>query len=180
MSSCRAHSHVKPDNAEAKLKEYLANAKVKARLKQIEDGKVRFDESHDWPYLAGTFGKASNWGIGFDRHLPKTLKANGKSFAPREFLKWHEGLERALMDIYGLVYGKAHIFAIMLEHRKVKEADIEPAAYEKALRPYIKADEHERITKPDPSADLRPYTQDHDSSDNAKAVLRRMRMAEAA
>lgn len=183
MSSGAGHKHSKPADAENTLRRYLVMPQIKKRLADLMAGKIKIDETHDLPFLGGTAGQGSNWELAFDRHLPRTIPLvnhnTGKVDAvdPRQFLMWHEGLERALMDFIGLPYLRAHVFATMLEHQKLREAGYDPAEYEKKLEPMIKADESEKIKSPPPGLDKRPYTQDHDPSDNAKAVRRKLHIA---
>lgn len=183
MTSGHGVNHSKPPGSEARLRVYLRDPQVAKRLRDMEAGKVPVDNEHDLPFLGGTTGKGSNWGLAFDRHLPKTIALKnmltGKvdDVDPRLFLRWHEGFERALMDIFGLPYLRAHVFAELLEDQKVEEAGYDPAEYERKLRPMIKSDEAERIVSPPPRLDKRPYLQDHDQSDNAKAIRKRLAAA---
>ena len=54
------------------------------------------------------------------------------------------------------------------EHAKVREAGISPKDYELALKPYVRTDELEKLTRL--PLDLAPYIQTED-----KPVLRRIR-----
>jgi len=172
-----ALSHSKPAAAEARLREYLRNPKIAKRLADMEAGKVPVDNDHDLPFLSGTTGRGSDWGLAFDRHLPATLDIGGKKIDPRLFLRWHEAFERSLMDVYGMPYLRAHVFATLLEHQKLDAAGVDHTAYEKALKPFIDSSEAEKIIHPPARLDKRPYQQDHDQSDNAKAIRRRLAAA---
>jgi hypothetical protein len=120
------------------------------------------DDGYDIPYLAGysTDGKT----IYIDRHLPEMLSyhhdGRQREYDPRRFLIDHESMEKALIDAFGWRYEHAHDVATAYERRHVLEAGLLWQPYQEAYRPYIKADEHERLKKVPAELDLTPYEDD--------------------
>ena len=114
---------------------------------------------HDLPYLAG-YSKDGHT-IYFDRHLPDTLsvEVDGRkwSFCPRDFIRLHEQIEKALIEVYDYEYGPAHAVANARERRAVLERGITWIPYNEALEPYIKADETERLKSVPADLDMTPY-----------------------
>lgn len=136
-------------------------------LKDPEVQRLRYryeqlDDAHDIPYLAGysVDGKV----IYIDRHLPETLSyryaGRIREYSPRRFLITHESVEKALIDAFNWRYLHAHEIATAAERREVLEAGLEWQPYQDAYRPYIKADEHEKIKKAPADLDLTPYEDD--------------------
>jgi len=120
------------------------------------------DDSYDIPYLAGYSldGKT----IYVDRHLPELIHYKKgqriREYNPRYFLTIHESVEKALIDAFGWKYEHAHDIATAAERRAVIEAGLEWQPYQDAYRPFIKADEHEKIKKAPADLDLTPYEDD--------------------
>lgn len=114
---------------------------------------------HDLPYLAG-YSKDGDT-LYIDRHLPDHLdiEVNGAKWRinPREFIRIHEIMEKALIDVLGWNYGPAHAVANAAERREVLERGIPWLAYNEALAPYIKADELEKLETVPPDLDMTPY-----------------------
>lgn len=126
------------------------------------------DRKHDLPYLAGYSKDGST--IYIDRHLPTSLKIGARDIDPDPFLKVHEHVEKSFIDALGYKYAAAHEIASRAEDRAVVAAGIDRMAYNKALQPYIKADEHERLQSVPPDLDLTPYESD-------PALMARMKSA---
>lgn len=120
---------------------------------------LKENKDHDLPYLAG-YSKDGDT-IYFDRHLPDTIELmdDGRKwiFDPREFVRIHEQIEKALIDVLGWKYGPAHAVANAAERRAVLEHGIPWLAYNEALEPYIKADEMERLKSVPAELDMTPY-----------------------
>lgn len=115
------------------------------------------DESFDLPFLAG-YSKDGKT-IFIDRHLAQAAPMIDQL----PYSTWmmalveHELSEKEAID-EGMTYQQAHIkVATPREHLVLKALRADPNEYEKELRPYIKAAEHERITKPPKSLDCTPY-----------------------
>ena len=117
------------------------------------------DDNYDIPYLAGysTDGKI----IYVDRHLPEKLEyhhdGRQRDYDPRRFLIDHESMEKALIDAFGWRYAHAHEAATAYERRHVLQSGLLWQPYQDAYRPYIKADEHEKLKKVPAELDLTPY-----------------------
>lgn len=122
----------------------------------------QLDEGHDVPYLAGY--SADGKTIYIDRHLPEVLTyhhaGKEREFRPRRFLIDHESMEKALIDAFGWKYAHAHEVATAYERRHVLEAGMPWQPYQDSYRPYIKADEHEKLKKVPKDLDLTPYEDD--------------------
>ena len=141
---------------ERELDEFLANSRIKRYLEMAK----KIDHEHDIPYLAG-YSKDGKT-IFIDRHLPRKLKVAGHDVETEPFLMIHECLEKALISFFKMRYQEAHAFATLAEHRAVAKAGIRPPLWEGALKPYIKADEHEKLVKVPPDLDRTPYADSHD------------------
>ena len=149
-----AHGRLSHNLAERCLKD----PEVRKLLHRYE----HLDDSYDIPYLAGysTDGKT----IYVDRHLPEKLEyehdGRKREYDPRRFLIDHESMEKALIDALGWGYDHAHEAATAYERRQVLESGLSWKPYQEAYRPYIKADEHEKVTKVPSDLDLTPYADD--------------------
>lgn len=158
MSSGHFHSS---DLPEAEAKSALAQAYRNRRFWEWMKGeRFRIDRDFDIPYLAGY--SRSGKIIYADRHLPMSLVVAGKRVNILPFLIVHERTEKALMDFLEYDYTEAHQVATYAEHLELKRMHISPSAYERALDPYIKADQHEKITKVPIDLDLKPYRDSRD------------------
>ena len=96
-----------------------------------------------------------------DRHLPEKLEyhhdGKQRDYDPRRFLIDHESMEKALIDAFGWRYAHAHEAATAYERRHVLQSGLLWQPYQDAYRPYIKADEHEKLKKVPAELDLTPY-----------------------
>lgn len=132
----------------------------------------RLDDTYDLPYLAG-YSKDGKV-IYIDRHLPETLSYthDGKfrEYRPRSFLIDHESFEKAVIDALGWRYAHAHEAATGYERRHVMQAGLIWQPYQEAYRPFIKADEHEKLKRVPADLDLTPYLDD-------SALLARLKKA---
>ena len=166
MSSGHFHTDLKNEAAtRAELAQLLRQPKIYARL---FDSKFRINRDFDIPYVAG-YSKDGRV-IYIDRHLPISLVIGSRRVHVFPFLITHERTEKALLDLAGMRYNEAHKYATMAEHKELNKAGISPVLYERALDPYIKADQHEKIVRVPMDLDMRPY---RDSNDIA--LLNRMR-----
>jgi hypothetical protein len=135
------------------------------------------DHAHDVPYLAGyaTDGKT----IYVDRHLPRSyLARGGRRVRIERFLLLHEAIEKALIDEVGLHYQHAHQIATRAEQAAVRAEGLSWAEYDRFTQRYVKSLGSERVTRPPPDLDLRPYVDEHDS-DVLKRLRARMRQGRA-
>lgn len=138
------------------VKRAMENRSVKAELARSR----RTNDDYDLPYLAG-YSKDGRT-IYFDRHLPEfiDLVINGnhhRRFNCRQFIQIHEETEKSIIDGLGWSYERAHEVSNAVEKRAVVAAGIPWSAYEKAIEPYIKADEVERLQSIPPDLDWTPY-----------------------
>ena len=166
----------KGDRSRAELDDMLAyvmaNPKIRRRLAQPFTLSRKFDIA-----LLGssaTDGKT----VYLDRHLPVSVKVGKRPMNVTQPLIRHERLEQAIEDIYGWPYILAHDIAEHWEEQLVTQMGIDPKAYEKALEPWIKKDEHAKVTKVPADLDLRPVLSGADPEDksilkNYKAVVRK-------
>lgn len=154
------------------LQEFLADPKVAQYLEQP----FTVDDQHDIPDLAGysTDGRT----IFIDRHLAE----DKPEIAGAPYDQWsqalvgkmgHEHVEKAALNIGHRYEGAHEDYATPAEHLVLIRLGIDPAEYEKALRPYIKRAELERVEQPPPDLDISPYAEDPDANDIR--VLQRLR-----
>jgi hypothetical protein len=158
MSSGRHHApELTQSELDELLDEVLANPKVKRALTLPFTLVTEFDV----PYL----GSSSIGGkkVFLDRHLKFRDWPYG--ILPLQFRKIdvkpplirHERLEIILENSLNWSYFKyAHPTAQHYEERWVRLRGFDPKDYERMLRPFIKADEHEKLKKVPVDMDLRP------------------------
>lgn len=157
MSAGHRHAHKLTDaELDDLLDEALANSKVKKRLSR------GFTLVTD--YDIALLGSSSVGGLNvyLDRHL--RYKNWPYGVIPVRFARLdvkpglirHERLEQACEDELGWSYDLAHPVAQHYEERLYKAKGFDPRAVEKAFKPFIKADEHERIVKSPTDLDMRP------------------------
>jgi hypothetical protein len=115
---------------------------------------------YDVPYLGGYSQDGKT--VFFDRRLPQRLFIEDQPVRIAKYLMVHECVEKALIDTFHLTYEQAHAIATEVEHRTVLENGLSPAAYERALKPYIREADHETVTYPPPDLDLTPYRDEKD------------------
>jgi len=130
---------------------------------------IHIDRTWDIPYLAG-YSKDGRT-IYVDRHLPSMMEVGSRKINPTPFLLIHERTEKALIDGVRYEYAFAHELATGAEEHAVRRKGIQPAAYEKALHPFIKDDEAEPLLRVPADLDLAPY-------EGEEALLKRMKRAQ--
>lgn len=133
------------------LEAVITLASVKRELAR----KRKIDREHDLPYLAG-YSKDGGT-IYIDRHMPKSMKYKGRDIDTDRFLVLHEEVEKALIDQLGFDYWKAHRIATRAEEDAEDAAGVPNAVFQKFFKPFIKADEHEKLIKVPADLDLTPY-----------------------
>jgi hypothetical protein len=123
----------------------LKNPEVATRLFRLK----KLDREYDLPYLGGYSEDGET--IYIDRHLPEELTyehdGQKKTFNPDHFIERHEEFEKAVMDACNWAYGHAHQAANGYERRGVLAAGMLWVPYNEVLKPFIKADEHEKLKK---------------------------------
>lgn len=158
MSTGHNHADCAGSHSSTLCTRLLKDPEVRQRLHRYE----RLDDGYDLPYLAGysVDGKT----IYRDRHLPEMLSYHhdGKTreYNASPFLIDHESFEKAVIDALHWKYAHAHQGATEYERRHVMQSGLLWKPYQEAYRPYIKADEHEKLKKVPNDLDLTPYLDD--------------------
>lgn len=150
MSAGHRHGEKHPKDHDH-AHEILKDPNVRKHLSK----QPKIDKSHDIPYLAGYSRDGKT--VYLDRHFPEVLEINGQHVNAHEFVAIHERCEKAAIDAQQKNYEQAHKFATTVEHSALEAHGINPGDYEKALAPYIKAAEHEKIERIPPDLDMTPY-----------------------
>jgi hypothetical protein len=148
----------------------FAEPRVRTRLAQ----KPKIDRSYDLPYLGGYSRDGRT--VYIDRHFPASVKIGGKDVNAVPFIVLHEHGEKTLLDVLGLSYQRAHVTVTAgLEHPAVEAAGYKPEQYEAALKPFIKADAKEKLTRLPPDLDMKPYIESRDTTilNHFKATMNR-------
>ncbi len=156
MSSGHHHQQA-PAVSRASIDALLANPAIRERLWAPHEENNDFDI----PYIAG-YAKDDKKTY-YDRHLPEVislhLDGHNREISPREFLRRHETLEKAIIDALGWGYFPAHAAATAYEKRGVLER-LGPQwwmPYTHAMDGYARVDEHEQITTVPKDLDMTPY-----------------------
>lgn len=149
------------------------------------EGDHIIDHKWDWPYGAGY--STDGHRAGLDRHIPIVWPMR-RLAAPHDITRQnvikypirHELFESAIIrllptaelfrfislpadkheDALDPKYELAHHLAVRAEWSLVTTSGFDWTYYERQWPPYVKATEHERITKFPPWADLTPYQHD--------------------
>jgi hypothetical protein len=151
--------------------EALANPKIKARLAQP----FKLITTKDVPLLGSSSIGALN--VYLDQHLRYRdwpygiLPVDGRRLDTKVGLIRHERFEQAVEDELGWPYMPiAHPAATVYEHRDYRAKGFDPAAVERAYRPYIRTDEHEPLKLVPTDLDLRPMLHDAKLLERTKAA----------
>jgi hypothetical protein len=146
---------------------YVSSLMMDRALDSICRHVKKFDRKHDIPYLAGYSldGKT----IYIDRHMPRSLKVQGRLIDTDRFLILHEEVEKSLIDQLGLHYLHAHQIATRAEEAAVRAAGIKWRDYDRFMQKHVKSIGDERLKKVPKDLDLKPYRDEHDDE-----LLRRM------
>lgn len=157
MSTGHHHRSAAPGLNSQALDRLLEDKQLREKLHRYRET----DRSFDLPYLGG-YSKDGGT-VYIDRHLPDQLEVEmdgrKRSINPVEFLRMHECFEKACIDALGYSYDGAHQAATGYERRAVLTR-LGPSwwvPYSDALKPYIKADEHEKLVSIPPDLDWTPY-----------------------
>src|SRR5215831_9182251 len=144
----RNRSKISPEE----LDRLLSLAPVRRALAQP----YKVDIRHDVPYVGSS--SIDRRTVYLDRHLHSAGQRHGmvwigaKLTNVRPSIVRHERVEPVIENELGWPYPRAHLVATAAEERMVDD----PKAYEAALRPFIKADEHESLVKVPTDLDIRP------------------------
>jgi hypothetical protein len=120
----------------------------------------RLDRAHDIPYLAGYSQDGEI--VYIDRHMPKTMRYDGRKIDTDRYLILHEQVEKTLIDRLNLHYLHAHQIAARAEQAAVRAAGISWKAYDDFMQKNVKLIGDERLTKIPSDLDLKPYRDEHD------------------
>jgi hypothetical protein len=159
-----------PNTPHKKLKVpewYVSGLMMDRALDAVVRRARKVDRKHDIPYVAGYSrdGKV----IYIDRHMPKTMKYDGREIDTDRYLILHEEVEKTLIDQLDLHYLHAHQIASRAEQAAVRAAGIRWRDYDRFMQTYVKHIGDERLTKVPADLDLKPYRDEHDNE-----LVRRM------
>src|SRR5436309_9396909 len=140
---------------------YISSLMLDRALDAVVRRAKHLDRKHDIPYLAGYSqdGKI----IYIDRHMPETMKYQGREIDTDRFLILHEEVEKTLIDQLNLHYLHAHQIATRAEEAAVRAAGIRWRAYDHFMQKYVKTIGDERLTKVPADLDEKPYRDEHDA-----------------
>jgi hypothetical protein len=164
------HRYCHPTTPHKKLRLpewYISTLMMDRALDAVVRRVKRFDRDHDIPYLAGYSldGKV----IYIDRHLPTSMRYDGREIETDRYLILHEEVEKALIDRLDLHYLHAHQIASRAEQAAVRAAGIPWRVYDKFMQTYVKQIGDERLEIVPADLDLKPYRDEHDHD-----LIRRM------
>jgi hypothetical protein len=139
---------------------YISGLMMDRALDAVVRRAKTIDRKHDIPYLAG-YSKDGKT-IYIDRHMPKTMKYNGREIATDRYLILHEEVEKTLIDQLNLHYLHAHQIASRAEQAAVRAAGIRWRDYDRFMQKFVKTIGDERLAKVPADLDLKPYRDEHD------------------
>ena len=95
--------------------------------------RANLDRNHDVPYLAGY--SVDGHTIFIDRHMPKSFIYKKRRVLTDRFLIMHEGVEKSLIQLFGMHYLHAHQIALHAEQAAVRAEGIDWKAYDDFMQP---------------------------------------------
>jgi hypothetical protein len=152
-----------PNTPHKKLKMpewYVSSLMMDRALDAIVRRAKKVDRKHDIPYLAGYSQDGKT--IYIDRHMPKTMKYQGRNIDTDRYLILHEEVEKTLIDQLNLHYLHAHQIASRAEQAAVRAAGIRWRDYDRFMQENVKHIGDERLEKVPADLDLKPYRDEHD------------------
>jgi hypothetical protein len=152
-----------PNTPHKKLKMpewYVSSLMMDRALDAVVRRAKKLDRKHDIPYLAGYSRDGKT--IYIDRHMPKTMKYNGREINTDRYLILHEEVEKTLIDQLNLHYLHAHQIASRAEQAAVRAAGIRWRDYDRFMQDNVKHIGDERLEKVPADLDLKPYRDEHD------------------
>jgi hypothetical protein len=152
-----------PNTPHKKLKMpewYVSSLMMDRALDAIVRRAKKLDRAHDIPYLAGYSRDGKT--IYIDRHMPKTMKYNGREIDTDRYLILHEEVEKTLIDQLNLHYLHAHQIASRAEQAAVRAAGIRWHDYDRFMQQHVKHIGDEKLRKVPADLDLKPYRDEHD------------------
>jgi hypothetical protein len=166
-----------PDTPHKKLRIpewYISGLMMDRALDAVVRRAKTIDRRHDVPYLAGYSRNGKI--IYIDRHMPQTMRYDGRDIDTDRYLILHEEVEKTLIDQLGLHYLHAHQIASRAEQAAVRAAGIRWHDYDRFMQKYVKRIGDERLTKVPADLDLKPYRDEHDE-DLVKRMLKSLEKA---
>jgi hypothetical protein len=164
------HCHPHTPHKKLRIPEwYISDLMMDRALDAIVRRAKTIDRRHDIPYLAGYSRNGKI--IYIDRHMPETMRYNGRDINTDRYLILHEEVEKTLIDQLGLHYLHAHQIASRAEQAAVRAAGIRWHDYDRFMQKYVKRIGDERLTKVPADLDLKPYRDEHDD-DLVKRMLK--------
>jgi hypothetical protein len=157
------HHFCHPNTPHKKLKLpewYVSTLMMDRALDAVVRRVKNLDRKHDVPYLAGYSNDGKT--IYIDRHMPKTMHADGRDIDTDRYLILHEEVEKTLIDQLNLHYLHAHQIASRAEQAAVRAAGIGWRAYDEFMQKNVKLIGDERLKKVPDDLDLKPYRDEHD------------------
>src|SRR5205823_6738825 len=152
-----------PNTPHKKLKMpewYVSSLMMDRALDAIVRRAKKLDRKHDIPYLAGYSRDGKT--IYIDRHMPKTMRFDGREIDTDRYLILHEEVEKTLIDQLNLHYLHAHQIASRAEQAAVRAAGIRWRDYDRFMQQHVKHIGDERLQKVPADLDLKPYRDEHD------------------
>jgi len=140
---------------------YVSSLMMDRALDAIIRRAKTIDRNHDIPYLAG-YSKDGKT-IYIDRHMPKSMKYDGRQIDTDRYLILHEEVEKTLIDQLNLHYLHAHQIASRAEQAAVRAAGIRWRDYDRFMQKNVKHIGDERLSKVPADLDLKPYRDEHDN-----------------
>src|SRR6476646_4254185 len=139
---------------------YVSSLMMDRALDAVVRRAKRLDRKHDIPYLAG-YSKDGKT-IYIDRHMPKTMKYEGREIDTDRYLILHEEVEKTLIDQLNLHYLHAHQIASRAEQAAVRAAGVRWRDYDRFMQRHVKHIGDEKLEKVPADLDLKPYRDEHD------------------
>ena len=157
------HVYCHPNTPHKKLKLpewYVSTLMMDRALDAVVRRVKNLDRNHDIPYLAG-YSRDGRI-IYIDRHMPQSMRYDGREINTDRYLILHEEVEKTLIDQLNLHYLHAHQIASRAEQAAVRAAGIAWSAYDDFMQENVKHIGDERLTKVPADLDLKPYRDEHD------------------
>src|SRR5205085_2992658 len=139
---------------------YVSSLMMDRALDAVVRRAKKLDRAHDIPYLAGYSRDGKT--IYIDRHMPKTMKYDGREVDTDRYLILHEEVEKTLIDQLNLHYLHAHQIASRAEQAAVRAAGIRWRDYDRFMQKNVKHIGDEKLKKVPGDLDLKPYRDEHD------------------
>src|SRR5262249_34841460 len=139
---------------------YISTLMMDRALDAVVRRVKNLDRKHDVPYLAGYSRDGKT--IYIDRHMPQTMRYDGREIDTDRYLILHEEVEKTLIDQLNLHYLHAHQIASRAEQAAVRAAGVSWKAYDDFMQKHVKHIGDERLEKVPGDLDLKPYRDEHD------------------